>query len=224
MTNPPFPPPAALPKAVVFDWDNTLVDTWPIIHDALNHTFRAWGLREWSLEETHAKVRKSLRDSFPALFGDEWEKAGDVFYERYGAIHAEKLQPAAGAGDLIGALYDAGVYLCVVSNKKGPFLRKEAEALGWNDRFGALVGAFDAPQDKPARDPVLMALTPGGLAPGDGVWFVGDADIDMECAYGAGCYPVLVRAQAPGLDEFGHFPPALHFIDCDSLCKFTQTL
>ena len=24
------------PKAVIFDWDNTLVNTWPIIHDEVN--------------------------------------------------------------------------------------------------------------------------------------------------------------------------------------------
>ncbi|MEQ8503841.1 MAG: HAD family hydrolase [Rhodospirillales bacterium] len=220
----PFSPPARLPKAVVFDWDNTLVDTWPIIHDALNHTFRAFGLREWTIEETHVKVRKSLRDSFPGLFGDAWEQAGDVFYERYGAIHAEKLQPAAGAGDLIRVLADANIYLCVVSNKKGAFLRTEADALGWTGHFGALVGATDAPQDKPARDPVDMALSPGGVAAGADVWFVGDADIDMECAYGAGCYPVLVHPDPPSIDKFGEFPPALYFTDCDSLCKFTQTL
>ena len=224
MTDSRFSPPQGLPDAVVFDWDNTLVDTWPIIHDALNHTFRAWGMREWTLEETHAKVRKSMRDSFPALFGDDWVKAGDVFYERYEEIHAEKLRPATGAGGLISALADAGVYQCVVSNKKGPFLRKEAEALGWLARFGALIGAFDAPRDKPARDPVDMALKAGGMRAGYRVWFVGDADIDMECAHGAGCYPVLVRAQPPGIDEFADFPPALHFTDCDSLCKFTQTL
>ena len=23
------------PKAVIFDWDNTLVDTWPLIHQAI---------------------------------------------------------------------------------------------------------------------------------------------------------------------------------------------
>ena len=219
-----FSPPTHLPKAVIFDWDNTLVDTWPIIHDALNHTFRAWNLPEWTLAETHAKVRKSMRDSFPGIFGDDWEKAGEMFHDRYGAIHAEKLEPAAGAGHLLAHLADSGVYLCVVSNKKGPFLRTEAEALGWAPHFGALVGALDAPRDKPARDPIDMALGPGGMTAGGDVWFVGDADIDMECAHGAGCYPVLIRANEPGADEFVDFPPALHFTDCDSLCKFTQTL
>ena len=224
MTDTPFSPPTALPKAVVFDWDNTLVDTWPIIHDALNSTFRTWGLPEWTLEETHQKVRKSMRDSFPGLFGDEWEKAGEFFHNRYGDIHAEKLQAAPGAAELLQSLADSGVYLSVVSNKKGMLLRKESSALGWDRFFAALVGASDAARDKPAREPIDMALAPGGVEVGRDVWFVGDADIDMECAHGAGCFPVLVRADPPGADEFGNIPPALHFPDCDSLCKFVKTL
>ena len=86
------------------------------------------------------------------------------------------------------------------------------------------MGAFDAARDKPAREPVDMALAPAGLAPGADVWFVGDADIDMECAYGAGLTPILVRPAAPGEGEFSRFPPALYFPDCDSLCKFSETL
>ena len=68
------------PQGIIFDWDNTLVDTWPIIHDALNTTFRAFDKPEWTLTETKARVRHSLRDSFPPIFGDKWEQAGDVFY------------------------------------------------------------------------------------------------------------------------------------------------
>ena len=58
------------PRAFLFDWDNTLVDSWPIIHDALNVTLTAFGKEPWSLDETRSRVRKSMRDSFPKLFGD----------------------------------------------------------------------------------------------------------------------------------------------------------
>ena len=35
-------PRAILPRAILFDWDNTLVDSWPTILDALNTTFEAF--------------------------------------------------------------------------------------------------------------------------------------------------------------------------------------
>ena len=50
------------PKAVIFDWDNTLVNTWPIIHEALAATFKEMGQQPWTLEQTMARVRKSMRE------------------------------------------------------------------------------------------------------------------------------------------------------------------
>ncbi len=218
------PLPGCLPKAVIFDWDNTLVETWPVIHDALNHTLRAFDKPEWSLDETRQRVRKSMRDSFPALFGDDWQRAGEVFYQRYEEIHAQNLVMAPGAAPLLKRLYGAGIYLSVVSNKKGHYLRKEADALDWRQYFGAMIGASDAERDKPAIDPILMALAPSGRKPGADVWFIGDADIDMECAHAGGCYPVLLRPDPPQNGEFVEYPPAAHFPTCDSLCKFCITL
>ncbi|PPR74739.1 MAG: Phosphoglycolate phosphatase [Alphaproteobacteria bacterium MarineAlpha3_Bin4] len=141
------------PQAVLFDWDNTLVDSWPIIHDALNTTFRAFGLRPWTLSETRQKVRHSMRDNFPKLFGDRWEVAGEVFYKHYGAIHAKKLEPTNGAEEMLHGLSVAGIYLGIVSNKKGDFLRTEAAHLGWDRYFGGIVDANDAKNDKPAGRP-----------------------------------------------------------------------
>ena len=212
------------PKAIIFDWDNTLVDSWPVIQDALNFTFRAYGLPEWSMDETRAKVRKSMRDSFPALFGDDWEKAGEKFYERYAAIHAEAVKPAPGAATLLDYLSGQDIYLGVVSNKKGDYLRDEADNLDWSRYFGRIVGAFDAERDKPDPAPIYMALEPGGIVPGPDVWFVGDADIDLVCGGNAGCVPVLVRPEKPALDEFPDMAPTHHFVSCGHLCNFLQTM
>ncbi|HLJ20402.1 MAG TPA: HAD hydrolase-like protein, partial [Stellaceae bacterium] len=60
------------PRAILFDWDNTLVDSWPVIHEALVVTFEGMGHVPWTLEETKQRVRHSLRDAFPRLFGDRW--------------------------------------------------------------------------------------------------------------------------------------------------------
>lgn len=217
-------PPRSKPRAILFDWDNTLVDSWPVIHDALNVTLTAFGQEPWTLAETRVRVRKSMRDSFPALFGDRWEAAGEVFYERYGAIHADMIEPAAGAEAALEYLTEAGLYLGVVSNKKGDFLRQEAVRLGWDRYFGRLVGALDAIRDKPAPDPVDMALAGSGIARGGAVWFVGDADIDLECALNAACIPVLLRSEPPGPGEFASHPPAWHCAGFEALCNKVKGL
>lgn len=212
------------PKAILFDWDNTLVDSWAVIHDALNTTLETFGQPPWTLAETRVRVRKSMRDSFPALFGNDWERAGEVFYRRYAEIHVAKLTPLPGAAAMLADLHAAGIYLGVVSNKKGDFLRAEAAHFGWQAYFGRLVGAFDAARDKPAIEPVELALAGSGIAPSADVWLVGDAGIDLECAATAGCLPVLLRAEAPQSGEFPGHAPALYFPECQALCDVVQRL
>lgn len=212
------------PEAIVFDWDNTLIDSWQAIHDAQNHTLAAFGLEPWTLDEILQRVRGSMRDTYPALFGDRWREAGDVFYSRYTAKHLETLTPLDGAKELLEDLQAAGIHLAVVSNKKGDYLRSEAAHLGWERYFGRIVGAFDAPRDKPAADPVEMALEGAATAPGHSVWFVGDADVDLECATNAGCIPVLARKKPPDPGEFANHPPALYVDGCMTLSKVLRNL
>ena len=85
------------PRAILFDWDNTLIDSWGAIQDAQNHTLTAFGLAPWTLEETKARVHGSMRDSYPQLFGDRWLEAGEVLYRRFEERHMETLTPLAGA-------------------------------------------------------------------------------------------------------------------------------
>ena len=212
------------PRAIIFDWDNTLVDTWDIIHDAMNATLTTFARETWTLEETRRRVRRSMRDAFPEMFGDRWEEAGRCFYDRYRAVHLEKLKASEGAAAMLERLSGAGVYLGVVSNKLGEYLRQEADYLGWMGHFGRMVGALDAPRDKPAPDPVDMALAGSGVNRGPLVWFAGDTEIDLECAVNAECVPVLVRQDPPGAGEFKNCLPRRHFRNCQALCNLVLTL
>ena len=212
------------PRAVLFDWDNTLVDTWTVIHETLNTTFGEFGMAPWTIEETRQRVRRSMRDSFPALFGDEWEEAGAVFYKHFAAIHLERLQPLPGAGAMLAELDAMGIRLGVVSNKVGEYLRQEAAHLGWEKYFNRMIGAFDAENDKPAVDPVRLALKGSGIEPGPDVWFAGDAGIDLECAVNARCIPVLVRQAPPKPGEFDGCLPIWHFRQCLALSNHVKSM
>ncbi len=206
------------PRALVFDWDNTLVDSWTTIHEALVLTFTAMGREPWTLEETKARVRHSLRDAFPPLFGDRWEEARKLYLDHFTAIHIERLEPIAGAGEMLSEAKAAGLYLAVLSNKTGRILRREAEHLGWSGYFASLVGAGDARADKP--DPAAMQLALTGCVHGsDAIWYVGDTALDMECASRAACTGVLLGAYDPQDPGFVNFPPARHFASVAELAR-----
>lgn len=206
-----------LPKAVIFDWDNTLVDSWFLLHQAWNVTLKKMDFPEWSLLEVKQKVKASLRDSFPTLFGNRWEMAREIFHGFFAEHHLEYLKPMAGAEDLLKEFHRYGCYLAVVSNKSGNLLRKESKALGWDHYFGKIIGAGDALKDKPAIDPVEMALQPSGIMRDKKVWFLGDTDIDISCAVNAGCKSILIRAEKPLEKEFLQFKPDLYVSSCQEL-------
>jgi phosphoglycolate phosphatase len=207
-----------MPKALVFDWDNTLVDTWQVIHRALAETLEAMGMRPWTLDETRRNVRASARDAFPRLFQERAEEAQRIFYESYENEHLAVLTPLPGASELLTALAgNDALFLSILSNKKGALLRRELAHLGWDHLFGAAIGALDAARDKPAHEALLAALTGSNVRPGPEVWIVGDTDIDMRCAGDHGCEAILVRAEGPSEGEFGHFEPIVWATDCRDL-------
>jgi phosphoglycolate phosphatase len=216
-------PDLARPQAILFDWDNTLVDSWAVIHEALNHVMAAMDKPAWSIAETRARVRLSLRESFPMHFGERWEEAREIYLDRFRSIHLERLTALPGCTELLEALAEEGIFLGVVSNKTGGLLRLEAKQLGWSRHFGGIVGAGDAVADKPHAAPVQLALEASGIAAGQGVWFVGDTDVDMVCAGNAGCVPVLLGGD-PASDEMLECAPRLQFSKPAALLRHIRGL
>ncbi len=209
------------PSLLLYDWDNTLVDGWAGIAAALNAVFDAFAMPRWSVADTRARVRVSLRDSFPVMFGAEWERARDIFYTTLQESHLRHVTPMPGAPEALaaGAAWPQGV----VSNKASRFLRAEVTHLGWAPHFGAVVGAGDASADKPDPAPIVLALDRLGRTPDRSVWYLGDTALDMETARAAGVTAVLVgdAAHDGGIDRAS---PDLHFPDARALAARLRAL
>lgn len=212
------------PRAILFDWDNTLADNWSAIHAAMNATLAAFGQPRWTLAESRDRIKASLRDSFPRMFGERWREATAVYREAFEREHLAELREMPGAAAMLSRLRSHGLYLAVVSNKSGRYLRLEAEHLGWTGHFGRLVGAQDAEADKPAAAPVDLALNGSGIARGRDVWFVGDTDIDVTCAINADCAPILIRDHPPADHEFAAGRPMRHIRSCAELAELVAHL
>ncbi|PPQ37317.1 HAD family hydrolase [Rhodopila globiformis] len=200
------------PSVLLYDWDNTLVDGWAGITAALNVVFAEFGHAPWTREDTRNRVRVSLRDSFPAMFGDRWEHARDLFYDSLRRQHLDHVAPMPGIADVLeaGRAWPQGV----VSNKAGAFLRREVTHLGWDHYFGPIIGAGDAAMDKPDPAPLQMALQHLKRAADATVWYIGDTTLDMQTARAAGVTAVLIgyAAHDGGVERAApdiHFPTPL---------------
>lgn len=207
------------PKAILFDWDNTLVSTWQVAYEAMNIARQAVKRAPFTIEEFWQRPHHSMRDASLELFGDHAQEGERIFYEAVEKRHLQDITKLQGADTLLDNIKTHGIYMGIVSNKDGNFLRKEVDHLGWNPHFRKIIGARDTKEDKPSSLPVLAALQESKIVPSQEVWFVGDSIVDVYCARASGCIPVVV-----GHGEASQQTDIIHVKDCQGLAKLIESL
>ncbi len=186
--------PLVRPKAILFDWDGTLIDSLPTIHAAYNHTLKTFGHAPLSEDEARHKIRKSAREVFPDIFGDKAAAAQEIFYTHIRAEHLKHLCVIGGGKEFLLAMGAQNIPLGVVSNKRDDVLQQEVIALGWRPFFRVVIGAGVAARDKPAADPLLLAAAQINIIEiPEQIWYVGDTETDMQAAVAAQMHPVFIE-------------------------------
>lgn len=214
---PPFP------RAILFDWDNTLVDTWEGMHRAMNATLVAMDHEPWTMEQAQRRMNRSLRNSFPELFGERWHEAHDVFYEAFLEGHLDTLKSLPGAEKMLQALYEMRIFMGVASSKVGTMLREEIAYFGWEKYLPGVVGSGEAEKDKPAKEAALFATRGTNIELGKYLWVVGDLPIDMEFARNVGATAIAMNSTLPNTEDFGDFAPDWIVENCDALLPFVRS-
>src|SRR3546814_15125261 len=93
------------------------------------------GHAPWNEDQVRARAKKSLRDTFPTLFGSRSDEATRMFYSGFEVVHLETLKALEGATEILERLAALGIPTAVVSNKSGSYLRREAAHTGWERYF-----------------------------------------------------------------------------------------
>ena len=189
----------APPALIIFDWDNTLVDSWDIIHDSMMATFdRLKVKRQWQTRaETQLNGQHSLRDSFPKIFGCQFMKARDVYYEEYVSRHLKEIRALDGAGAVLRAIADKKIPMAVISNKNHPVLRDEVAHLGWGNFFESVIGAGHAARDKPDPAPFMATMEKiygdqKNWPARNQIWYIGDMNVDVTFARAIGVVSIMI--------------------------------
>lgn len=80
-------------KAVIFDWDGTIVDTCGLILDAHNHVRKYYDEPLWTMEDFMGRASQSAREYYPTVYGDKADEAQEILYEYIEKKHLEYLEP-----------------------------------------------------------------------------------------------------------------------------------
>ncbi|HVP89607.1 MAG TPA: HAD family hydrolase [Terriglobales bacterium] len=182
-------------RAALFDLDGTLLDTIEDIALAMNRVLAARGLGSYSVEAYKTLVGEGAEELVRRVLASrrlsDAEVAGLLadYRREYEACWRLHSRPYPGVPALLEALGRRGVRTAVLSNKSQPFTEAMTAELLSPFRFDIVRGAQPGVPLKP--DPAAALGIARGLeiAPAEAV-FLGDTNIDMMTATGAGMLPV----------------------------------
>lgn len=219
-----------IPKAVFFDWDGTLVDSFSFLQDIHNYVLDAVGLPArpdgWFVRY-FGKERDWI---YQDLYGDVEVQAREIFADYLIKNHVKVLKRMSGAQEILDLLQGHNIVCGVVTNKKGDWVRREIASFGWDHYFSSIVGAGEAESDKPSSKPLEKAVRDAHIRlSADQIWFVGDTEADLACArdYGSPC--ILIHPDPDHQPWVKDYDPYMVFTDCETfhvflLQKLTETL
>ncbi len=185
-------------KAVLFDFDGTLGDSYPAITASVNHVRSLHGLPP--LDE--AEVRRYVGRGAPYLL-EHTVPAGSVEANAaaYRAHHPSVLRSGTrlmpGASEALRSLHERGLRLGICSNKPVEFTNELLAYFDVTRYVDVVLGPEDVPHPKPAPDMLREALSRLRL-PATEALYVGDMTVDIQTARSAG---VAVWVVPTGSDE-----------------------
>lgn len=167
-------------KLILWDWDNTLVDTFGAIFAAQNIMRQTFGLAPWTKEESAAAMNKSGRNLIKDLFGEEKAaEAREVYLNAY-AKSASQISLKPNAVSVLERAKANGYINVLASNKAGSILRNEAHTLNVDHYFDRIIGAEDTPNDKPSKPFTDAAIN--GYNPTE-IISIGDGKADIQMGH-----------------------------------------
>lgn len=193
-------------RAVLFDWDGTLVDSAERTFRCYRHVFSSFGIafdheafeRTYSPDwyHTYAEV---------GLGREHWPEADARWIACY---ESERSRLLPGAREALERLDARGLVLGLVSSGDGARVRRELEGLELARSFRAVVCGGETARRKPDPEPLLVALERLGLRPAAAA-YVGDSPEDVAMARAAGSFTVGVPGGFPNRDSLRASRPDL---------------
>lgn len=196
-------------RAVLFDFDYTLVDSSRAVAECIDCALRGMSLPAVSPEQAHRTIGLSLPDTLARLAG-EGERARAEEFVRLFRARADQvmndltvLLPSVPA--TLSALQRAGLQLGIVSSKYRYRIEEFLAREGLAGLVATIVGGEDVSQPKPDPEGLLLAAARLGVRPAVCL-YVGDTIIDAQAAQRAGMSFAAALSGVTRRSEFAGYP------------------
>ncbi len=177
-------------KLIAFDLDGTLADTLADLAAAMNYALSEQGLSTYPVDDYRYLVGngvdKLIRDAMADGYSPEGAVQVKAAFQRYYADHCRDYTTAYdGLSALLKKLDDEGYMTAVLSNKPDRFVPEILTALYPDHTFTYASGQQEGIPRKPAPDALERLIARCGVGKSE-VLYVGDSNVDVMFAHGAG--------------------------------------
>jgi HAD superfamily hydrolase (TIGR01549 family) len=181
-------------RAVLFDWDGTLVDSAEASFHCYVSVFRALEI-PFDRERFERTYSPNWHHTYLAvgLPHERWAEADALWHQAY-TTHRNPL--VDGARESLERLREAGLSQGIVTSGERQRVSRELDALGVAGFFATTVFGEDAQNRKPHPEALLLGLAHLGIEAVHAA-YVGDSPEDVEMARSAGVYAVGIPGGFP---------------------------
>lgn len=198
-------------KCAIFDLDGTLLYTLKSINKAINETLEIFGYPTHPLENTVNLVNygsiELVRRALPEGRKDNAEvmRVHEVYCPILKKYASDGTRPYDGIAETCRKLKDAGILLCVMSNKPQAATESCIETYFEKDLFDVVRGFVPGEFKKPDKKFTYDVMRQAGVSHEDCV-LIGDSVVDLDTAKNAQCPCIWVKWGYSNADNIGGIP------------------
>ena len=172
-------------KALLFDFDGTLLDTNELIIQTFLHVLGERFPGKYNREAVLPFLGPPLVETFNAIDPDLAEALVEAYRTHNIQLHDQMAIPFDGVVETLYKLKDQGYKLAIVSTKRRGMIDRGLKLMECEDLFDTIIGLEDVKNAKPDPEPIQLALNRLNVAKEDAL-MVGDNFHDIVGGQRAG--------------------------------------
>ena len=208
-------------KALLFDFDGTLLDTNELIIQTFMHVLNKRFPGQYEPKDCVKFIGPSLTETFTDIAPNEVEELIHEYREWNHIHHDELVKEYDGVVETLEKLKEMGLRLVIVSTKRRETIARGLDIMGVAHLFEFVIGIDDVTHVKPDPEPILLAIKKLGVAKEDAI-MIGDNSHDILGGKNAGVRTAGVAWALKGRDFLQQFNPDYmleHMSDLISIVK-----